>query len=77
LCGKQDENSVSKFIYVCSEKALTVSLKGKNPVSFPLTAAAKKAIADSYLLSMWIQQADSLKSLKEKSGILLKYLDKK
>jgi hypothetical protein len=72
-----DENGLARFVYICSNVPMTVTLKGKNAIAFPLPEAARKGIADSYLLSVWMQQTDSLKALKEKSELLIKYLKEK
>jgi hypothetical protein len=72
-----DENGLSRFIYAYYDMPLTVTLKGKNTTAFPLSKTAQKSIADSYQLSLWIRQADSLESVKEKSELLIKYLKEK
>lgn len=72
-----DENRVAQFIYAYSDKPLTATLKGKNTITFTLSGATKKSIADSYLLSTWMLEVDSLKTLREKSEIKIKYLDSK
>ena len=72
-----DENGVARFIYAHADEPLTVNLKGKNTLSFPLSKASQKEISDSYLLSEWMLKTDSLKVLKEKSELSIRYLDLK
>lgn len=73
--GKSDENGVAKFIYAYLDKPLTVILKGKNSTSYPLSAIAKKSIADAYQLSTTMLEMDSLNNVKEIAQKRLEYLD--
>jgi len=73
----KDQNNVGRFIYAFADKPLTVTLTGKNTTSFGLSNVSKKAISDSYLLSTWILDIDSLNIRKEKAALLIEYIDKK
>lgn len=70
-------NGLAEFIYTYSDQPLTVTLEGKNKTSFSLSNAQKKAITDSYQLSTWILQQDSLLTVKDKAETLIRYLDSK
>ena len=71
------DNGLANFIYSYSKQPLTVTLDGKNKMSFTLSNSQKKAITDSYQLSTWILQKDSLLSERGKAETLIKYLDSK
>jgi len=75
--SKSDENGLSKFIYACADKPLTVVLKGKNTFTYPLSVNSKKSISESYQLSVFMQQADSLSNVKEVSQARIEYLNRK
>lgn len=70
------DNGLANFI-THADTPLTVTLKGKNSTSFPLSNIQKKAIADSYLLSRLMLQRDSLSTAKDKAQMRIKYLDAK
>ncbi|MFR9165478.1 MAG: hypothetical protein ACLVKO_04315 [Dysgonomonas sp.] len=72
---RENENSVARFIYANSDKPLTVSLEGKNRMTFGLSNAAKKAISDSYQLSVIMLQADSLRNVKDIAQKKIEYLN--
>jgi len=69
------DNGLAKFIYNNADKPLTVTLKGKNTLSYTLANVQKKAITDSYALSSSILIQDSLNFVKNKALDLIKYLD--
>lgn len=69
-------NGLIEFIS-SSSQPLTVTLKGKNTVSYPLSNIQRKAIVDSYTLSKLILTQDSLIDVKEKAQTLINYLDSK
>lgn len=71
------DNGLAKFIVDNADKSLTVKLKGKNAMSYPLSNAHKKAIVDSYNLSGLILIRDSLHIAKDKAQTRIKYLDSK
>lgn len=75
--SKNDENGLAKFIYANNDKPLTVTLKGKNSLTYPLSNLSKKAISDSYQLSLLISQIDSLTNVKEISLARIEYLNQK
>lgn len=71
------DNGLSEFIFKNTDQPLTVQLKGKNTTSYSLSNVQKKAITDSYLLSSWITERDSLLMAKGKALTLINYLDSK
>lgn len=71
------DNGLAEFIYRNSEQPLTIQLKGKNVLSYTLSNAQKKAVADSYLLSAWINKRDSLIINKNKAKTLIEYVESK
>lgn len=74
---KTDENGIAKFIYANADKPLTVVLKGKNTLSYPLSVNSKKAIAESLQLSTLMLEADSLEDVKKLSLARIEYLNRK
>ncbi len=74
--GKR-ENGVAAFITAHQAKNITITFKGKSPISFALSAQAKKGISDSHALSKLLAERDSVRFSMEKSKELIKYLDKK
>lgn len=72
-----DENNVAKFIYANADKPLTVVLKGKNTISYPLSVNSKKSISESLQLSAFMHESDSLKNVKEVSAARIEYLSRK
>ncbi|MBP1617247.1 MAG: hypothetical protein H6Q14_1074 [Bacteroidetes bacterium] len=74
--GKR-ENGVAAFIAANQAKNITITLKGKSPTSFALSAQARKGISDSYALSKLFAERDSVRFSFEKSKQLVKYLDQK
>lgn len=75
--SKEDENGLAKFISANADKPLTVVLKGKNSLTYPLSNLSKRAISDSYQLSLLMSEIDSLKNIKEISLIRIEYLNRK
>lgn len=73
------DNGLAKFIYSFTDQPLTVVLLHKTtaPTRYPLNNVQKKAITDSYQLSTWMLQQDSLMTAKGKAETLLKYLESK
>lgn len=69
-----DENGIAQFIYTYQEQPLTVHFMGNRTVTSNLTNAAKKGIGDSYELSMLLLNIEQLKLEKEKSEVLINYL---
>lgn len=72
-----DENGVAQFIYSYQDQPLTVHFMGNRTVTVNLTDAAKKGIGDSYELSVLLLNIEQLKLEKEKSEVLIKYLESK
>lgn len=71
------DNGLANFIIAYSDSPLTVTLKGKSMISFPLSNIQKKAIADSYQLSKLMLQRDSMATVKDKAQMRIKYLNAK
>ncbi len=71
------DNGLASFIFANANNPLTVTLKGKNTTSFALPAIQKKAITDSYQLSKFLLQQDSLATAKDKAQMRIKYLNAK
>ncbi|MEN9919035.1 MAG: hypothetical protein RL662_1471 [Bacteroidota bacterium] len=71
------DNGLAKFIVDNANQALTVTLKGKHTLSYPLASNQKKAIVNSYYLGLYIQAHDSLLMVKDKALGLLNYVDTK
>ena len=72
-----DENGVAKFIYTFQDQPVTVHFIGNGIITVALTDAAKKGIAQSYELSTLLLQIEQLKFEKEKSEVLIRYLESK
>lgn len=75
--NKDTDNGLIRFIYEHNNRLLTVTLTGKNTLSYSLSDTQKKALADSYILSLYMDRYDSLRIAKDKSEILIKYLNTK
>lgn len=75
--SKFHDNGLTQFIVNNANTPLTVTLKGKNTLSYPMSNIQKKAITDSYQLSTMILLHDSLQIAKEKAEALIKYVDTK
>lgn len=73
---KVHDNGLAHFI-ATNNQPLTITLKGKQSVSFTLPNTQKKAIADTYLLSKYMLEVDSLQLAKGKAQSLIKYIDSK
>jgi len=71
------DNGLAKFIADNSANSITVTLKGKNTTSYPLSNIHRKAIADSYNFSSLLHKKDSLIEVKDKAEIRLQYLESK
>lgn len=72
-----DENGIAQFIYSYQDQPLTVHFMGNRTVTVNLSDAAKKGIGDSYELSVLLLNIEQLKLEKEKSEVLIKYLESK
>ncbi len=71
------ENGVAKFIFVNSDKPLTITLTGQNKYSYTLSPNVKSAVSKSFQLSTMMHRLDSLKSAKEQAEFFNYELDKK
>lgn len=71
------DNGLAKFLFAYANSPLTISLKGSGTTTFALSSIQRKAIADSYQLSQFMLQADSLNNAKDKAQLRIKYLDAK
>lgn len=69
------DNGLAAFIVANSSQPLTVTLKGKNTMSFALSNVYKKAITDSHNLSQLLLLQDSLTTAKDKATLRIKYVD--
>lgn len=74
---KFHDNGLAEFICKNANYPLTVTLKGKNVLSYSLANIQKKAIIDSYALSNAMILQDSLELARDKALTLIKYLDSK
>ena len=70
-----DENGIAQFIYTFQEQPLTVQFVGNRTVTADLSHAAKRGIGDSFELSTLLQNIEQLKLEKEKSEVLIRYLE--
>ncbi len=70
-----DENGLAQFIYTMQDQPLTVHFVGNRTVTANLTKAAKQAIGESFELSTLLLNIEQLKLEKEKSEVLIRYLE--
>ncbi len=70
-----DENGIAQFIYTFQEQPLTVQFVGNRTVTADLSNAAKRGIGDSFELSTLLLNIEQLKLEKEKSEVLIRYLE--
>lgn len=70
-----DENGVGKFIYSFQNEPLTLQFIGNRNISVHMSSPSKKAIAQSFELSSLLLDIEQLKFEKEKSEILIRYLE--
>lgn len=73
----KDENGLAKFIYTFRNSPLTVQFIGSRNVAIRLSDKEKDAISQSYELSVLLTDIARLKFEKEKSEVLIRYLEKK
>ena len=69
-----DENGIAQFIYTLQDHPLTVHFTGSRTVTATLTEAAKRGISHSFELSSLLLDIEQLKLEKEKSEVLIRYL---
>lgn len=70
-----DENGIGKFIYSFQNEPLTLQFIGNRNISMHLSGPSKKAISQSFELSSLLLDIEQLKFEKEKSEILIRYLE--
>ena len=70
-----DERGVAAYIHTYSDSPLTVHFIGNRTVRVPLTDAAIKGISRSYELSTLLLDIEQLKFEKERSEVLIRYLE--
>lgn len=75
--GGNDENGIATFIYTFQNEPLTVHFIGNRTVTAVLGDAAKKGIAQSVELSSLLLDIEQLKFEKERSEVLVRYLESK
>src|SRR5690554_1611662 len=73
--GGNDENNVAQYVYSYRNKPITVHFIGKRTVTTNLTNNAKNAISQSFELSNLLKSIEQLKLEKEKSEVLIRYLE--
>ncbi len=71
----RDENGVAAYIHTYSDRPLTVHFIGNRTIKVPLTDAAKKGISQSFELSTLLLDIERLKFEKERSEVLIRYLE--
>ena len=69
-----DENGIAQFIYTFHDQPLAVHFMGSRTVTANLTDAAKRGISHSFELSKLLLDIEQLKLEKEKSEVLIRYL---
>lgn len=70
-----EENNVAQFIHSFQDQPIIVQFIGNRTTSAQLSTNAKKAIGEAYELSTLLLNIEQLKFEREKSEVLLKYLD--
>lgn len=70
-----DENGLAQYIYTYRDKPITVEFVGNRNIKVPLTNDAKQAITQSFELSNLLLSIETLKLEKEKSEVLIQYLE--
>ncbi|MDD2513103.1 MAG: hypothetical protein PHS71_07625 [Proteiniphilum sp.] len=71
----KDENGVAQFIYTFQDDPVTVQFIGKRTITVPLSEVSRKGIAQSFELSSLLLNIEQLKMEKEKSEVLIRYLE--
>ena len=70
-----DENKISEYIYTYREKPITLHFIGNRTIKVNITQASKNAISHSFELSNLLKSIEQLKHEKEKSEVLIRYLE--
>jgi hypothetical protein len=70
-----DASGLAQFIHTMQDQPLTAHFIGNRTVTATLTRGAKRAIGESYELSTLLLNIEQLKLEKEKSEVLIRYLE--
>jgi hypothetical protein len=69
------ENGVARFIFSFRDHPLSIQFVGNRTVTVAMNDAAKKGVSDSFELSSLLLDIEQLKLEKEKSEVLIRYLE--
>ena len=72
-----DENGIANFIFTFKDQPLTISFIGNKTVNTALTKTTAEGISQSVELSNLLQEIERLKLEKEKSEVLIRYLEER
>lgn len=72
-----DDNGVAKFIYTFKDEPISLTFIGSRSKTISLSDASKKGITQSFELSSLLLDIEKLKYEKERSEMLIKYLESK
>ena len=75
--GGKDENGVSEYIYTYRDHPITIQFVGNRTIKSILTDANKEGISNSFELSTLLLNIEQLKFEKDKSEVLIRYLNSK
>ncbi|HHU27054.1 MAG TPA: hypothetical protein GXZ56_10625 [Bacteroidales bacterium] len=70
-----DASGLAQFIHTMQDQPLTLHFIGNRTVTTTLTRGAKRGIGESYELSTLLLNIEQLKLEKEKSEVLIRYLE--
>jgi hypothetical protein len=70
-----DENGVAQYIYTHRDKPITLKFIGNRTISTTLSNDAKQGVSQSFELSNLLLSIEQLKLEKEKSEVLIRYLE--
>jgi len=73
--GGNDENNVAQYIYTYRDKPITLYFIGNRTTTTNLSQASKNAVSHSFELSNLLKSIEQLKIEKEKSEVLIRYLE--
>ena len=73
--GGNDENNVAQYIYTYRDKPITLHFIGRRTITTNLSQGAKNAVSHSFELSSLLKSIEQLKVEKEKSKVLIRYLE--
>lgn len=69
------ENGVGKFIYTFQQEPLTIAFIGNKTITRTLNNSQKQGIVQSFELSTLLSEIEKLKFEKERSEVLIRYLE--